>query len=211
MCCRINCLRANSPGAYGLGRNRTGTLYLTGNETVHHAGETQQVGLEEGLPQPEGGVGFLAHPVVHVDEAGDEAVPEPHTRRRELVVDPGVHRCIIVPTVACRQGKEAEGVHELLAEDDGQPLVIEDVLILGYGNAAPLLVERLVVPVGMVKGQPVDDAVVLTHEDLVDEVEAGLLVHSRVPRLRVERKPNAGVFQLRYTLRSRILSRMFLI
>jgi len=61
-------------------------------------------------------------------------VPEAHGRRRKFIVDPGVDGGVVVPAVGGGEGGEVEGRHVLLAQDDGQPLVVQDVLVLRHGQ-----------------------------------------------------------------------------
>ncbi len=67
---------------------------------------------------------------------------EAHARRGKFIVDPRVDRGIVVPAVAGGEGEEVESGHVLLPEDDGQPLVVQDVLVLRNGQSTSLLTVR---------------------------------------------------------------------
>ena len=51
----------------------------------------------------------------------------------------GILQVPVVVAVPAGQGVEAEPLHELAAEDDGQPLVVDDVLPLGHHDSSRLL------------------------------------------------------------------------
>ncbi|KAK3915336.1 Lipoprotein signal peptidase [Frankliniella fusca] len=71
-----------------------------------------------------------------------------------------------------------ELLHDLLAEDDGQELVVGDVLDLRDDDAPGLLVEGLVVPVRVDGGQAARHGVVLARHERVHARQHQLLVDS---------------------------------
>ena len=107
---------------------------------------------------------------------------EPESSGCELVVDPGVNVLVVALGVAVCPWEEIEFDHVVLAEEEGQELVVDDVLPLGDQNTARLLEDCLLVPV-LVEGlQGQSDPVVLPQPNGVEGGEARLLVDPLVPR-----------------------------
>ncbi len=65
-----------------------------------------------------------------------------HACRGKFIVDPRVDGGVVVPAVAGGEGEEVEGGHVLLPEDDGQPLVVQDVLVLRNCQSTSLFTVR---------------------------------------------------------------------
>ena len=68
----------------------------------------------------------------------------------------------------------------LRTDNDGEPLLDDDVLVLGHCDPASLLVDGVVRPPGVEAGQPGGDPVVLPHEEGVQHDQVQLLVHAEV-------------------------------
>lgn len=70
--------------------------------------------------------------------------------------------------------------HVLLSEEDWQPLVVVDVVVLGDVDAAGFLEEQFVVPVGVVLLEVVGDAVVLTEQHDLHDGQSWVLVDTGI-------------------------------
>ena len=116
----------------------------------------------------------------------------------EGVENGGVDLGVVLVVVAVGDGEDVQLRHVVGAEDQGQPLVVSDVLrvsvsiyktrrnhnnylILGYDDLPGLLVQPLVVPVGVEVGELLGESVVFPDPDRVVDSEAGLLVTPAVP------------------------------
>ena len=139
----------------------------TGHEAVQHPWKSQQLWFVESLLQIKAGVQLAPHGVVDVDDVRDEAVPEPERRRGKLVCDPWVEGGVVVLAVSGGKWEEPVGVDELLAQHDGQPLVVDDVLVLRVDKPLCLLEHSLVRPGLVALLQLRSHSVVLTEEDCV--------------------------------------------
>ena len=149
----------------------------TGHKAVQHPWKPQQLWFVESLLQIKAGVQLAPHSVVDVDDVRDEAVPEPEGRRGKLVCDPWVEGGVVVLAVSGRKWEEPVGVDELLAQHDGKPLVVDDVLVLRVDKALCLLEHSLVRPALVALLELRSHPVVLAEEDCVQDGQVGLLVH----------------------------------
>ena len=103
--------------------------------------------------------------LVAVDEMVlvDERVAVAAGGRGELVLDLGADVAVVAGVLV---EVELPGVHGLAADEDGQELVVDDLLVLGDGDAARLLECRLVVPAELLV-EDLGPSVVLEHPELV--------------------------------------------
>ena len=67
-----------------------------------------------------------------------------------------------------------------VTDNDGEPLLEYDMLVLGHRDLPSLLVDGVVRPPGVEAGQPGGDPVVLPHEEGVQHDQVQLLVHAEV-------------------------------
>ena len=67
-----------------------------------------------------------------------------------------------------------------VTDNDGEPLLEYDMLVLGHGDLPSLLVDGVVRPPGVEAGQPGGDPVVLPHEEGVQHDQVQLLVNPEV-------------------------------
>ena len=117
--------------------------------------------------------------------------------RSEGVENARVDLGVILIVVPVRDGQDVQLRHVVGAEDQGQPLVVSDVLrvsvsiyktrrnhnnylILGYDDLPGLLVQPLVVPVGVEVGELLGESVVFPDPDRVEDSKTRLFVSSRV-------------------------------
>lgn len=98
----------------------------------------------------------------------------------EFVEHGRVEVLVVVLAEAVLERQEAELLHLVAAQDDGQELVVGDVLHLADEDPPRLLVQPLVVPVRVDVGQLGHEPVVLAQEDGVRDGQAGLLAVTRI-------------------------------
>ena len=118
--------------------------------------------------------------IVSLSGVGQNGVTKSESRTLEL--DPNARVClwVIASIVAMLEQTDAMLVHHLVANDDGQKLVVRDVLHHGANDAASLLEQLLVIPVRIDNGQLVRDGVVLPHPQRVHHRQLQLFVRSNI-------------------------------
>ena len=90
---------------------------------------------------------------------------EAESGRGEFVQDGRIQSRIVVWAESWIERIEAEFLHFVSADDDGQPFVIGDVLHLSSYNSLGLLIETLVVPMRIEVLKFLRDSVVLSQKD----------------------------------------------
>ena len=115
-----------------------------------------------------------------LEHALDEGVTESEGGGGEVVDDGGVDGGVVLVVVAVGDGQDVELGHVVRPQDDGQPLVVGDVLHLCDLDPPGLLVEPLVLPVRVEVVQLGGQPVVFPHPHRVVDRQARLLVRSAV-------------------------------
>ncbi len=118
----------------------------------------------------------------HAQLERDHAVAKAHGQA-ELVGDLRVERCLVLVEVTCLKRQQVVEAHDLLAHDDLQVLGVDDVLVLGSGDGARHLEERLVVPLRVEVGELARHSVVLAQPHRVHRREERVVLDARVARL----------------------------
>ena len=147
--------------------------------SVRPATFVEIVRLLQHLRQPLGAdVAVALRPAL--DRRRQQGVAESEGARREAGGHAGVRVGVVPVEVALLLKDESVPLHDLLAQDHGQELVVGDVLDDGGVDVTRLLEQSLVVPVGVDDGELLGDQVVVPHEDRVDHGQDGLLVDARI-------------------------------
>lgn len=106
----------------------------------------------------------------------------PEGGRGEAVDDPGID--VLVKVIDITAGlhvvDQTVALHVLLAEEDGQPLVVGDVLEGGYVDLAGLLEHTLIVPMRVQLLQTIGNLVVLAQQHDLNGGQSRILVESTV-------------------------------
>ena len=106
----------------------------------------------------------------------NERVPESEGRGGELIGNSWVERVQISLGISNAQGPHSKLGHIGWAQNDGQPLLVDDVLVLCYNNPSRLLKHPLIVPAGVIGRQKSGDSVVLAHPYCVHYYQVELLI-----------------------------------
>lgn len=112
----------------------------------------------------------------------DLRVEVPEGGRCEAFNDSRVNVLVEVVHVTARLHvvDQTVALHVLLAEEDGQPLVVGDVLERGNVDLARLLEATLIVPVRVQLQQGIGNLIVLSHQHDLDGGQTGVLVEATV-------------------------------
>lgn len=120
--------------------------------------------------------------ISHAELERNQRVAESHGQA-ELVGDLRIETRLVVVEVALLERQQVVESGDLLANNDGQVLGEDEMLILGDDDAASLLEDGLVVPFGVELRELARHTVVLAEPDRVHGLEESVVFGARIARL----------------------------
>lgn len=109
----------------------------------------------------------------------NEGVAEPECGASEFIQNGWIEIGVVILTGTLLQWQQTELLHFHSTNNDGQPLVVRDVLHLSGQNSSGLLIETLITPSGIQTGQFSRQSVVFTQENGMGHGQIWVLIHSR--------------------------------
>ena len=96
------------------------------------------------------------------------------------VEDGRVDLGVVLVVVSIGDGEDVDLSHVVGAKDDGEPLVVGDMLVLSNDNLPGLLIQSLVIPVRVEVVELLGNSVVFSHPNSVENCQSRLFVHTIV-------------------------------
>lgn len=115
-----------------------------------------------------------------LESPGDEGVEEPESGRGVFVQDGRVDVLVVIVHESLGVVKDLVLERVLQADEDREPFVVGDVLVLADVDLPGFLEDRFVVPVGVELGEGVGESVVLSEEDDLEDGQLAVLIDADV-------------------------------